>query len=469
MGLLSRIFSPAAAKHVEGEYRPGPWLTSSGWIGASWPLNWWQSGYDPSPAYDQLAIVEACVSAYAQTIAMCPGSHWRGNDDGGRELVRNSALSRILRRPNSYQTISDFKLGLVRSLYTKGNAYAVGLRNARNEIEELHLMSPDASSPRVAQNGELFYSLGGNEIIERQLGVTPTFNPLAFVPARDVLHIRLHTPQHPLKGESPLAAVALDLAQARMMGSQQLAFYANQARPSFILSTDEKLTQEQMQQFKAVWDDHSKGLNQGKTPILSAGMKPFPLNVSASDMQFVEQQKLSKENIALAFRVPLQILGLGGTPFGSAELLMQSWISTGLGFALNHIEQGFDRLFGLSGEPLEYTEFDTDALLRSAMKDRIDALVRATQGGVFSINDARALEGMPAVPYGDEPRVQQQLVPLSAAAAIPSAPPAPPAESQPAPGSDNQDDVDAGGDDQQRDYAALILQAAKRHERRQVA
>jgi len=125
---------------------------------------------------------------------------------------------------------------------------------------------------------------------------------------------------------------------------------------------------------------------------------------------------------------------------------MHFWLSTGLGFCLNHIEQAFDRLFDLRGEPEEYCEFDTGALLRSAMKDRIEALVRGVQGGVFAPNEARNMEGLDSVPFGDEPRTQAQVVPLSAAGSIPSAPG--PAVSPSAPVARNYDaavrlDVDA--------------------------
>jgi hypothetical protein len=44
-------------------------------------------------------------SAYAQTIAMCPGGHWKKNGKGGRDPMTTSALSRILKRPNFYSTI----------------------------------------------------------------------------------------------------------------------------------------------------------------------------------------------------------------------------------------------------------------------------------------------------------------------------------------------------------------------------
>jgi hypothetical protein len=100
-----------------------------------------------------------------------------------------------------------------------------------------------------------------------------------------------------------------------------------------------------------------------------------------------------------------------------------------LGFALNHVEQSFDRLFSLKGEPDDYCEFDSEALLRATPKDRIDMWARATQGGNMSPNEVRNAEGLDSVEYGFEPRLQAQVIPLSAAGSIPSAPTAPAAPS----------------------------------------
>ncbi|WLB66034.1 phage portal protein [Bradyrhizobium japonicum] len=198
---------------AEGEVRPGPWFLpiTGGWlpadVGSS--MNWWQLGYDPIGLGTQSAMVEACVSAYAQTVAMCPGDHWRSNDKGGRDRVTTSALSRILRHPNDYQSISDFLLNGTRSLYLQGNTYALALRNDRYEIDELHLMDSNLSYPRLATTGDVFYQLAGNDVIERRLG-----GEQLIVPQRDVLHIRLHTVRHrfprPLIGESPLVTDDLE-------------------------------------------------------------------------------------------------------------------------------------------------------------------------------------------------------------------------------------------------------------------
>src|SRR5215471_7915347 len=89
---------------VEGAYRPGPYYLpiSGGWLPDGSPTNWWQLGQDIQPSPGRSAMVEACVSAYSQTIAMCPGGHWRLNDKGGKDRVTTSSLSRVLRQPNSY-------------------------------------------------------------------------------------------------------------------------------------------------------------------------------------------------------------------------------------------------------------------------------------------------------------------------------------------------------------------------------
>jgi HK97 family phage portal protein len=312
--------------------------------GAAW--NFWQQGYDPAPAIQSSAILEACVSAYAQTIAMCPGDHWRTQANGGRERITTSALSRILRQPNTYQGSSDFLLGLVRSLYAEGNAYALARRNVRFEVTELHLMSPSASAASVAENGEIFYSLGGNAVAERIFGF-----PIRGVPARDVLHVRLNTGYDPLRGQSPFASALLDGALGTAMQRQALHFYGNRSVPSGVLSTDQVLNREQMDQMAERWREKSQGLGAGDVPILAAGIKFQSVAASAKDMEFAAVMKMTQENIALAYRVPLQILGIGATPFASTEALMASWKASGLGFAVNHVEQAFDRLFRLPGRP----------------------------------------------------------------------------------------------------------------------
>jgi hypothetical protein len=148
---------------------------------------------------------------------------------------------------------------------------------------------------------------------------------------------------------------------------------------------------------------------------------------------------------------------------------MQSWIASGLGFTLNHIEEAIGNLFGLYGQPDEYLEFDTRALLRSAYRERIEALARGVISGIYSPDEARAEEDLPAVEdgYGAMPRVQQQVVPLSYGADLkpPSAasPAPPPAAGGSADGGGSS--ADSGGGDG-ADQSKGVVAAFRRRTRR---
>lgn len=443
MGLLSRL-AFWKGRSTEGAYRPGPWFLSDGWLsgtsGATGRAsNWWQMGGSLQPYTAENPMVEACIGAYSQTIPMCPGDHWRTNDDGGRERVTNSALSRFLKRPNDYQSISDFLLNLTRRLYAGGEVFGLAVRNARFEIEQIHLMRH--GYPRLAVDGSIFYDLSGNEIAEQRFDLSKP------IPARDVLHIRLHTPVHPLRGVSPILSNALSLALSGAALNQQVAFYLNQARPSFMLETDAKLTLPQSRELRQFWDEQTKGERAGGTPILTNGLKAKSVTSTPKDGQLAELLKMSREDVALAYRMPLQVLGIGDTPFASTEALMSAWKASGLGFALNHIEEAVGLLFGLKGQPEEYLEFDTDALMRSAFKDYIEGLARGVISGVFAPDEARAKVALPRVKggHGAMPRVQQQVVPLSYGTEMkppdPSA--APVAPQEPGPTDDEGDDDDS--------------------------
>lgn len=454
---LARILPSRFTRAKEGDYRPGPYLLDEGWLSAKAGrfMNFWQMGFNVQPYGQSSAMVEACVSAYAQTIAMCPGDHWRATDDGGRERVTGSALARILRRPNDYQSISDFLLNLTRRLYERGEAFAYAVRNDRNEIAELHLMAH--GQPMIGTDGSIYYALSGNEIAEYR------FDFGMPVPARDVLHVRLHTPRHPLKGVSPILATVLERAMAGAALNQQVAFYLNQARPSFMLETDQQLTKDQTDALRKLWDEQTKGDNAGGTPILTWGLKAKPVHVTPADSSLADMLKIADQNIALAFRMPLQVLGVGGTPFASTEALMSAWKSTGLGFALNHIEEAFGLLFRLKGVPDEYVEFDTDALLRSSFKEMIEGLSKATISGIFAPDESRNRMGLGAVKggHGAMPRVQQQVVPLDWHEKNPPAPPAapvPPAE----PDEDEDDSAGRSFDDYSRQIDELVARHAGR-------
>ena len=466
---LARLITPRQKANPagEGNYHPGPYTVSGGVLPSTWGqyLNYWQMDLDPLTAPNS-SVVEACVWAYVRAIAQLPGYHRLELDNGGTEDITTSALARLLRAPNPYQTPSDFLVHLIRSLLLNGNSYWIAQRNDRSEVTALHWTDPRAC--RVREVGiagqpyrEVFYEVGtANPLFEFDsiLGRTSLV-----VPARDVFHVKLATPRHPLVGETWLAALPTELGQNAAI-NHSLTQAATNMRPSGVLQTDITLTPSQVQDLRGRWMEHSANMNAGGVPILTNGLKFQPLTMSAQDQQVIDQKKLNDRMVAAVFGVPAVLLGLSDTGTQkSAEAVMSEWLAAGLGWMINHIEVAMDQFIGLNansiGKGREYTEYDTEVLLRSAFKEKIEGMARSVQSGIHSPDEARYKFGMPAVPggFGKMPRVQQQMVALDYEPPEPVAAAPPEAAPEPEPANDNGGD-EAMSEDDEKALARFMIQ-----------
>lgn len=422
MSFWSRIFKPSEKSLPPSVGGGGYHLpVSGGWIPANWPWNFWQQGRDPISG-GRSPVVEACVSAYAQTLASLSLRHIRSDGSGGKEIITTSAAARWVRSPNSYQTRSDFILQMVRSLLYTGNAYALAIRNDRNEVIAMHPVNPRSTQVYVEPESQaVFYGLGDNPLVAREL--------VAMVPQRDVWHVKINVTRHPLRGTSPIENLGMTIMANQAIASHQANFFSNMSRPSGVLSTTEVLNGEQMDQLRKAWEDQSQSFNSGLVPILSAGLQWQQLSLTSQDAQMIEASRMTVEGIAQAFRVPMPLIGdTKDSSYGSStESLISLWLSSGLGFMMEHIESSLASFFGFPYA--DSFEFDADSLLRTDFEKRIAGLTKGIAGGLYSPNEARRREGLKAVDFGDEPRVQAQVVPLSnvgkLAEPTPSAPAAP--------------------------------------------
>ena len=431
MSFMSRLKSLFGA---EGSYR-GPFM-GMGELGGVYPIGSLDTGWQQNLGVDQfqarrVPAVYACVMAISRSMSQCYPKHIR-NADGKFEAVTTSAAYRVMLNPNSYQTSPDFILNLIATALFDGESFVMAVRNDRNEIDQLHLLPRGTCSPLIDDvTREIFYAVGANPLAP---GGTDYI-----APARDILHLRFHTPRHPLIGESPIKAAAMAVGINVALSKTQAAFFNNMNRPSGIISTDQPLNREQLTSLRKAFEDQAQGMSAGKIPVLAGGLKFQPLSINSQDAQLVEAQRMSLEDICRVFGVPPPLVGdLAHATLNNAESLVQHFLSMSLGSYLEHTERAFDRLFGLKGGN-EYVEFDTSALLRTDFAGRIDALVKGVQGGIFTPNEARNREGVGPVKGGESAYLQAQMVPidtikeqldakLEAAAAPPiPAEPAPPA------------------------------------------
>lgn len=463
MGFIDRLRALTGRKQVEGSNR-GP-FTLFGEFGNPFSITPITDGWQQNlgTITQRNLIVAAIRNAYAFSLASSGIDHIRHADNGGIEVLTKTVAYRVLKYPNAYQNQIDFISMIVSCLIYHGNFYAYVVRNDRNEISELHPVPPTKQRAFVDDTGALWYDMGGHFSDMRASG------PENYLPARDVLHVKLSSHRTLLEGESPVADAGYAIALNAAVGHGLNAFHQNMARPSGILSTVMPLTKDQMKALREAFDEQAAGFKQGRVPILGGGMKWEPMGITAADSQVIDTYKLTVLDLCRLFRIPPQVLGLDVVGAASSpEVLFNTWRATGLLFFAEAIERALERTFRMGpGDGSEARlrddefRFDFNNLTRADTKSTIEGLATGVQNGIFSPNEARAKLGLPSVPHGDEPRVQAQNVPLSAVNVIPSNPTAPAAPvAPPSPEETEDDDMD---DETAKAVAVAMIAKAVRH------
>lgn len=443
----SEILTQDSVVAMTRGYGDGLWTDTSigGYPLPSAPMNWWQLAQTTSgSSLERFGPVHACVKIISEDMARTPVKHIR-QVAGVREEVTNRAPARVFRKPNSYQTRTDFILYILRSLLlVDGNAYLYPKYNGRGEVDAIYPLYPKAVWPFLEEDtGEVFYRYSHDPTVVLA-GMTRDKGEM-WLPAREICHIRLHTPIHPLIGETPLAAAFAPALTGMEINHHVGHFFKNMSRPSGILKHPKKLDKESYERIKERFLERFSGPETGMPLILNDGMDWAAMTMNAVDAELIKSFELTQRQIAEVYRIPSFLMGNSDkSTIGNVESLIRFYIQSCLGFYVEHLQEAFNALFGLP--PEERIVFDLEeALLRNDFKERMEAYSKGIQNAVLKPNEARKREGLPPdLEYGDDLRAQQQLVPLSYGAALQP----PGSESSASPSADSPDDGedDASGD-----------------------
>jgi HK97 family phage portal protein len=395
---------------------------------------WFQKALDQKPLAVDISTntaVYACVNIISQEVASLATHHWKVRGDGSRQRVKGSNPERVLRKPNKYQTRSDFWMFVMRALLLGGAGYVYAPRNNRTEVAALHPL-PSRCTPMVGPNGDVYYSISTYD--------TNLAKVAPVVPAYYMFNPRINCFRHPLVGETPITAFVNAAVAGGAIQRAVSRFFLNQSRPSGVLMSPKPLTKVMVDQIRSQWNELTQGEAAGKTPLLPNDIKWQQITMSAADAQTIATYQLTVADIAMAYRVPLFMLGdLSKGSFNNVESMMRVFYTSSLRFYLEHLENALNALFELDGEQ-EYLEFDIEtALQRGNLDARINALTKAIQGGIMSPNEARAREELAPLAGGEDLFMQRQMTPvpllveLTAAELKKKLEPPPPPKPPPAP------------------------------------
>lgn len=339
-------------------------------------------------------IAYRAISMVASGAASVPYILYHTNRSGKREIVNHPAL-KLLTRPNPTQSYSDFMQSLYHYKMISGNAFIQGVAPMGSPANELYLLRPDRVQIIAGKNAmpaAYRYIIG-----EKQIDF-----PVDKISGRArILHLKNFHPTNDWYGLSPIEAAAYSIDQHNQASSWNQALMQNGARPSGALvvkgdSGNGVLSEEQYNRMKSQIDDQFSGsINAGRPLLLEGGLEWREMSLSPKDMDFIQSKNASARDIALAFGVPPQMLGIPGdnTYSNFQEARVALWEQTILPLASSTLEALNNWLLPMFGDGLTL-EVDTDNVLPLALRNQ--AIWDRVQKADFLTDD----EKRAAVGYG---------------------------------------------------------------------
>ena len=352
-------------------------------------------------AYIKNVIAHRSIDLVSRGAASIPMKLYVRRGSRKRHITKHPILS-LLNKPNPSGSYTDFFECLYMYQNISGNSYVLAVLNRDNCPVELYSLRPDRVKV-VAGKGYkpqgYQYEVGSNKVtyaVDPDTGKSP------------ILHIKNFHPNSDWYGLSPIEAAVYSIEQHNQCGRWNQSLLQNGARPSGALIVKDShgkpasLSGEQYIKLKNSIDEmFSSPQNAGRPLLLEGGLEWKEMSLSPKDMDYISSKNSSARDIALAFGVPPQLLGIPGdnTYSNLSEARIALWEQTIIPLAdrfVNHFNTWISQYFG------------EDLVLESNI-DKIPALAakrevvweRVQKADFLTINEKREMVGFGPIKEGD--------------------------------------------------------------------
>lgn len=230
------------------------------------------------------------------------------------------------------------------------------------------------------------------------------------VPAEAVVCFRGYNPEDARSGSSPIESLRQVLAEEWAANTYREQLWRNGARMSGYLkrpSSATEWTDRGRERFRSQWQAQytGDGPGAGGTPILEDDMEFVPAATSPRDAQYVESRKLTREEVARSYHVPLPMVGiLEHATYSNVREQHKHLYQDCLGPWLEMISQEIELqlLPDLPDTSGVYVEFNFASKLAGSFEEQAEQLQGATGAPYMTRNEARARLNLPQVDGGDD-------------------------------------------------------------------
>lgn len=272
-------------------------------------------------------------------------------------------------------------------------AFAYLMLSGNNYIEvvktsvpvELFLIRPDLVKKQP--DGSFQYTNGQQKI---------RFEP------DEMIHSFLFNPLSDLEGVSPIAAARRSIDAHNSANDFNTSLMQNNATPSGILTVDGYLDDSDYDRLKKEMREGWSGAgNAGLPKLLDNGLKWQSISQSPQELNWLEGKRDAAVEIAAAFGVPSELIGMGQTTYSNRKEAVVSFYSETVKPLLESFT--YDLSNQLAPQFGEGQYVDADYSTVPALQENEDTRIKKVEAlkGVLTINELRSLYGFDSITGGD--------------------------------------------------------------------
>lgn len=346
-----------------------------------------------------ISAVYACIKVISEGLSIAPIQLIHKRDNIRQKAVKHPLYRLLGKKPNSYQTPSDFKKIYALHMGLTGAFYAQKIRNRAGDITQLIPLNPTTMF-RTFQNGELrfiYYTDGKRYELTQD----------------DVFHVTLQTLDG-INPVSPIKAQKHALGLAKATETHGMRYFKNDATPPYAISIQEELSDAAYERMRKSIIEKSSGANKHSPALLEGGATIQKIGLSPEDSQFLETRKYQKTDVCAMYKVPPHMIAdLEKSSFNNIEQMSLEFVKFCLMPYMVALEEAANiQLLSEKDQMEHYFKFNADALLRGEFKTRWEGYEKGLSAGVYSPNDICDMEDRNHVENGDLRFRSANLVPL---------------------------------------------------------
>ena len=354
--------------------------------------------------YRAQPAVRTVVNAIARNVAQLGTHVFEATPDDDRQRVRTGPLAATIRRPNPGLTRYSWIFGVVADLGIFDQHTSVKVRGRDGRITlwpiPAEFVEPIGKN-WMAPDG---FRIGGSQGVELR--------------ADQVFHIHGYSPTARWSGVPPMETLRRILGGDQAAEEYREAFWRNGAQLGGVIKRPLEAPQwsdTARSRFRDQWKARysGDGSEPGGTPLLEDGMDYVQLGQTNRNSQYLESRKLTREEVAALYHLPLVYAGLmDSANYAVVKEARGMLYSDCLGPIITQLQEEIDAQlvaeFDQTGAT--YVEFNWMAKLAGSFEEQAAVLSTAVGRPWLTTNEARARMNLSRL---DDPSADEVITPMN--------------------------------------------------------